>query len=59
MGNDDGYVYTITFVLSYQKLEKIFLKWGDLVHHSPVMLAWAAVRFTVMDDDVDTPNVHR
>ena len=40
-----------------QELEDMFMRWGDLVHHGPVILAWAAVRFIVMEGDVDTPQV--
>ncbi|XP_028393540.1 nucleoporin NUP188 homolog isoform X2 [Dendronephthya gigantea] len=40
-----------------KELEEIFVKWGALVHHGPVMLAWAAVRFVLMGEDGETPTV--
>ncbi|CAB4003098.1 Hypothetical predicted protein, partial [Paramuricea clavata] len=40
-----------------KEVEDIFMKWGELVHHGPVLLAWAAVRFIVMESDVATTQI--
>ena len=42
-----------------QELDEVFMGWGSLRHHSPVLLAWTMLRFvTQPDGDVevsDTP----
>ncbi|XP_048580591.1 nucleoporin NUP188 isoform X2 [Nematostella vectensis] len=34
-----------------EELDKIFVTWGDLPQHGPIMLAWAVFRYVTMETD--------